>query len=73
MCEISTVDLSYVITVKFTVEISQNFVAFSEYINFNKELIKVNSRKLTCSSGHIRRVDTSILVLSAGLGESRPN
>ena len=34
-CEISTVDLSYVITVKSTVEISQNFVAFSEYMNFN--------------------------------------
>ena len=33
-CEISTVDLSYVVTVKSTVEISQNFVAFSEYRNF---------------------------------------
>ena len=33
--EISTVDLSYVVTVKSTVEISQNVVAFSEYINFN--------------------------------------
>ena len=35
-CEISTVDLSYaqLVTVKFTVEISQNFVAFSEYMNF---------------------------------------
>ena len=35
-CEISTVDLSYyVVTVKSTVQISQNFVAFSEYMNFN--------------------------------------
>ena len=34
-CEISTVDLSYVVTVKSTVEISQNFVAFSEYMSFN--------------------------------------
>ena len=33
-CEISTVDLCYVVTVKSTMEISQNFVAFSEYINF---------------------------------------
>ena len=33
-CEISTVDLSYVVPVKSTVEISQNFMAFSEYINF---------------------------------------
>ena len=31
-CEISTVDLSYILAVKSTVEISQNFVAFSEYI-----------------------------------------
>ena len=37
-CEISTVDLSYVVTVKSTVEISQNFVAFSEYMNLNKLL-----------------------------------
>ena len=29
-------DLSYVVTVKSTVEISQNFVAFSEYMNFNE-------------------------------------
>ena len=35
-CEISTVDLSYVVPVKSTVVISQNFVAFSEYMNFNK-------------------------------------
>ena len=31
-CKIPTVDLSYVVPVKSTVEISQNFVAFSEYI-----------------------------------------
>ena len=31
----STVELSYVVPVKSTVEISQNFVAFSEYMNFN--------------------------------------
>ena len=29
-CKISTVDLSYVVPVKSTVEISQNFVALSE-------------------------------------------
>ena len=32
--EKATVDLSYVVTVISTVEISQNFVAFSEYMNF---------------------------------------
>ena len=35
-CEISTtVDLAYVVMVKSTLEISQNFVAFLEYMNFN--------------------------------------
>ena len=33
-CEISTVDLSYVVPVKSTLEISWSFVAFSEYLNF---------------------------------------
>ena len=33
-CKISTLDLSYVVMVKSTVEISQNFMAFSEYMNF---------------------------------------
>ena len=33
-CKISTLLLSYVVPVKSKVEISQNFVAFSEYINF---------------------------------------
>ena len=36
-CEISTLLLSYVVPVKIKVEIiSQNFVAFSEYMNFKK-------------------------------------
>ena len=34
-CEISTLLLSRVHTDKCKVEISQNFVAFSEYMNFN--------------------------------------
>ena len=32
--ELSTVDLSYVVPVKSSVEITQNFAAFSEYMNF---------------------------------------
>ena len=36
-CEISNLDLSYVGTAKSTVEISQNFVAFSEYMYFKKQ------------------------------------
>ena len=34
------VDLSYVVTVKSTVEISENFVAFSEYINFTFDTLE---------------------------------
>ena len=34
-CEISILLLSYVVPIKSKVEILQNFVAFSEYINFN--------------------------------------
>ena len=34
-CEISTLLLSYVVPVKSKVDISQNFVAFSEYMKFN--------------------------------------
>ena len=41
--EISTVDLSYVVTVKSTVEISQNFVAYSEYMTFIRFLLSYNA------------------------------
>ena len=34
-CEIFTLPLSYVVPVKSKVEIFQNFMAFSEYVNFN--------------------------------------
>ena len=37
-CKISTLLLSYVAPVKSKVEISQNFVALSEYMNFNKSI-----------------------------------
>ena len=42
-CEISSVDLSYVVTVKSTVEISQNFVDFSAYMNFRKNIYRSES------------------------------
>ena len=35
-CEISTLLLYYAVPVKSKVEISQNFVAFSEYMNYKK-------------------------------------
>ena len=52
ICEISIVDLSYVVTVKSTVEISQNFVAFSEYMNFKKRMRYKAIKKLN----HIKNV-----------------
>ena len=45
ICEISTVDLSYVVTVKSTLEISQNFWAFSEYMNFNSPIKSIEISK----------------------------
>ena len=41
-CEISTFLLSYVVSVRSKVEISQNFVAFSEYMNFNQTEVQVD-------------------------------
>ena len=38
-CEISTLVLSYVVPVKSKVEILQNYVAFSEYMNFKCKCI----------------------------------
>ena len=34
-CEITTIDMTVTVQDKSMVEISQNFVAFSEYMNFN--------------------------------------
>ena len=41
-CKISTLLLSYVVPVKWKVEISQNFVVFSEYMNFNENVLQCN-------------------------------
>ena len=41
-CDISTLLLSYVVPVKSKVEISQNFVAISRYMNFNAWKLKKN-------------------------------
>ena len=40
-CDIFTFLLSYVVPVKNKVEISQNFVAFSKYMNFTKKFFWV--------------------------------
>ena len=44
-CEISTLLLSYVVPVKSKVGISQNFVAFSEYMNFKNKQTTVTYSK----------------------------
>ena len=36
-CEVLSLLLSYVVPVKSMVEISQNLLAFAEYMNFNKK------------------------------------
>ena len=54
-CEISTLLLSYVAPIKSKVEISQNFVAFSEYVNFTDDISRVLSlvsRVLPILSAH---------------------
>ena len=43
-CEISIVDLSFIVPIKFMVEISQNFVVFSEDINFNWQNISISKK-----------------------------
>ena len=41
-CKIFTVDMSYAVAVKSTGEISQNFGAFSEFINLTIKWVKLN-------------------------------
>ena len=49
-CEISTVHLSYILTVKNRVEILQNFVAFTEYMNLNTTICRSAQRALKSRS-----------------------
>ena len=53
--EISTLDLSYVVPVKYTMEILQNFVAFSEYMNFNIYTLSFNDLEGTQSHRFLDR------------------
>jgi len=48
-CEIFTLLLFYVVPVKSKVEISQNFVAFSEYMNFTSMSYEVRHRNYSQS------------------------
>ena len=42
-CKIFTLLLTYVVPVKSKVEIAQNFVAFSEYMNFKWKFVLVDT------------------------------
>ena len=73
ICEISTLDLSYVVPVKTTMEISQNSVAFSEYMNFNKigrPLISYDKRSDTCNNYLPLDVLSSVLTQGSLLNSS---
>ena len=41
MCEISTLLLSYLVPVNSKVDISQNFVAFTECMNFKEKILRI--------------------------------
>ena len=58
-CEISTLLLSYVVPVKNMVEIWQNVVAFSEYMNFTQLLIKSGWMKKNLSDNLVQKKKSS--------------
>ena len=60
-CEISTVDLSYVLPVKSNNTCSQNFVTFSEYMNFNKIYFSIFSWRLYAIS-KIQKISMSFKI-----------
>ena len=51
-CEISTLLLSYVMPVKSKLEISQNFVVFSEYMNFKLKKF-ISAKQIACTMNNI--------------------
>ena len=69
-CKISTVDLSYVVPVKSTVEISQNFVAFSEYMNFTNGYIFI--LLIVFENNHLMTASTFIVSKIHKKSEIRP-
>ena len=60
-CEISTIDLSYVVPVKSTVEILQNFVAFSEYMNYKSQCY--DCRLLSVCPSYVVPVKSKVEIL----------
>ena len=62
-CEISTLVLSYVVPVKSKVEILQNYVAFSEYMNFKISEVFVFFKKKGRVEPHYIGCDNSLILL----------
>jgi hypothetical protein len=58
-CKISTVDLTYLVPVKSTAEISQHFVAFSEYMNFTNSQVIALRVSMAISQGERNYVSES--------------
>ena len=63
-CEIFTLLLSYAVPVKSKVKISQNFVAFSEYMNFNQSYQYFIERTGFLALQRYRRLTTSCIQFS---------
>jgi hypothetical protein len=59
--KITTLNMSYVVTIKSTVKISQNFVVFSEYMNFTDT--KINFTQLIFGQMFRLKWPTVILLL----------
>ena len=53
-CEIFTLLLPYVVPVKSKAKILQNFVAFSEYMNFNNSTIQIQRYRQNWNSSNVR-------------------
>ena len=55
-CKISTLLLSVCTVDKYNVDISQNFVAFSEYMNFTKAKIVASQNSCQKPQGYVREL-----------------
>ena len=66
-CEISTLLLTVCTVVKSKVEISRNFVAFSEYMNFEKYGLRLFEQKVQHCVKNVRSIVFCSLVVLAVL------
>ena len=69
-CEIFTLLLSYIMPVKSKVKILQNFVAFSEYMNFNSRNFADKSRILQKLFKNVTNISTGIQLLTFSINQN---